>query len=313
MVEPGQTTPAGSISPRKETVNCIKEAGLTPEQVPISIRRELEFGKVLQSELKQAALKSPEHMRVVTSLLKGEHVKKYRKKSSLKKKMSLSKRAIQKAKQKCLTVEKKRRLVSVHSKIQEDVETFLCRDDNSRANPGKQDCLTVDGQKLQTRVLTDYMYILHEKFMSENIQSKVSRATFYRLRPMHVRFSNFLKNKNCLCQIHQNTALMLQAIKKALPVTESKVTTSPDVFIDTYTTSGAVKDVLDKLTCLNLDVPQWKRIKDKDGKERTKIVTESMQTGEFCKKFLQDVVCKFREHAAKVRIQYREVKRLKEN
>ena len=68
MVEPGQTTPAGSISPRKETVNCIKEAGLTPEQVPISIRWELEFGKVLQSELKQAALKSPEHMRVVTSL-----------------------------------------------------------------------------------------------------------------------------------------------------------------------------------------------------------------------------------------------------
>ena len=58
--------------------------------------------------------------------------------------------------------------------------------------------------------------------MSENVEANLSRATFYRLRPKHVCLSNFLKNKNYLCQIHQNTVLMLQAIKKALPVTESK-------------------------------------------------------------------------------------------
>ena len=120
---------------------------------------------MLQSELKQAALKSPEHMRVVTSLLQGDHVKKYRKKSTLKQKMSLSKIALQKAKQKCLTVKKRERLVSVHHRFREDVETFLTRDDNLRANPGKQDCLTVEGKKQQTRVLTDYMYVLHEKFI----------------------------------------------------------------------------------------------------------------------------------------------------
>ena len=74
---------------------------------------------MLQSELKQAALKSPEHMRVVTSLLQGDHDQKYRKKSTLKQ-MSLSKMALQKAKQKCLTVEIRKRLVSVHNRIREE-------------------------------------------------------------------------------------------------------------------------------------------------------------------------------------------------
>ena len=94
-------------------------------------------------------MKSPDHMRVITSLLMGDHVRKYRKKSTLKQDVSI-KKGLRKGIEEV-----------PDSGEKEDVKTFLTRDDNSRANPGKQNCLTVEGKKIQTRVLTDYMYVLH--------------------------------------------------------------------------------------------------------------------------------------------------------
>ena len=83
--------------------------------------------------------------------------------------------------------------------LERQVRSFLERDDNSRMNPGKQDCLTVDGEKVQTRILNDYLYILYEKFIAENPQVKKSKSSFYKLRPKHIRHSNCLKPNNCLC------------------------------------------------------------------------------------------------------------------
>ena len=143
------------------------------------------------------------------------------------------------------------------AKIRKEVEEFLGRDDNSRCNPGKQDTLLVKGEKVQTRVLTDYMYVTYGKFMSEQTDLTMSRALFYRLRPKHIRFSIFLKNNRCLCQTHQNTGLRLQGLRKALPVDDT-ATTSPDVFVDRYTTEHSVEALLNKMTCGNLQVQQWK-------------------------------------------------------
>lgn len=61
------------------------------------------------------------------------------------------------------------------------------RDDVSVGMPGKSDCKKVNAgnksEKLQTRVLTDYLSNLYEKFISENADIKVSKAVFFRLRP----------------------------------------------------------------------------------------------------------------------------------
>ena len=97
---------------------------------------------------------------------------------------------------KCL---ERRQLLARQKELERQVRSFLERDDNSRMNPGKQDCLTVDGEKVQTRILNDYLYILYEKFIAENPQVKKSKSSFYKLRPKHIRHSNSLKPNNCLC------------------------------------------------------------------------------------------------------------------
>jgi len=65
----------------------------------------------------------------------------------------------------------------VSKMIEKRIEEFLGREDNCRVQPGKKDVK----QGKQTKVLTDYLNNLHEKFIAENSELKVSLATFCRL------------------------------------------------------------------------------------------------------------------------------------
>jgi hypothetical protein len=64
---------------------------------------------------------------------------------------------------------------------------FMERDDNSRANPGKADKLKTERSTYQTRTLNDYLKNLHHKFLSENPGTKLSLASFCRIRPNYIR------------------------------------------------------------------------------------------------------------------------------
>ena len=120
-------------------------------------------------------------------------------KKHLSQQLNVSEKFLYTRKDKSLKCLERRRLLARQKELKRQVRSFLERDDNSRMNPGKQDCLTVDGEQVQTRILNDYLYILYEKFIAENPQVKRSKSSFYKLRPKHIRHSNCLKPNNCLC------------------------------------------------------------------------------------------------------------------
>ena len=105
---------------------------------------------------------------------------------------------------------------------------FMERDDNSRANPGKVDTLKTDRSTYQTRTLNDYLRNLHQKFLSENPGTKLSLASFCRIRPNYIRTTSFISRNCCLSTKHQNMTLCIQALKSMGVI----VPLNPENFID---------------------------------------------------------------------------------
>ena len=186
-------------TPCSKTNQLIRDSGLTPRKVPAGIKKTLIYANVVEDELQIAAKKSDQHKEVVVSLLNGKQLKRYRMKKHLSQQLNVSEKFLSTRKDKSLKCLERRRLLARQKELKRQVRSFLERDDNSRMNPGKQDCLTVDGEQVQTRILNDYLYILYEKFIAENPQVKRSKSSFYKLRPKHIRHSNCLKPNNCLC------------------------------------------------------------------------------------------------------------------
>ena len=92
-------------------------------------------------------------------------------------------------------------------KYKAQVMDFMERDDLSRANPGKADKLKTERSTYQTRTLNDYLKNLHHKFLSENPGTKLSLASFCRIRPNYIRTTSFISRNCCLRTKHQNMTL----------------------------------------------------------------------------------------------------------
>ena len=137
---------------------------------------------------------------------------------------------------------------------------YLSRDEQSALNPGKRDCVTINGEKVQTRVCTDYMGTLYNRFKAEYPLEKVGRSTFFCSRPAHILKSSSLQAFGCLCQTHENTSLLLKALKPLVP---SQVSVSPDTFCDRFpdnaSMSGVVAEV-DKEWFAEISFRQWQRV-----------------------------------------------------
>ena len=110
------------------------------------------------------------------------------------------------------------------------VVKFLKRDDNSYCLPGKND--------VRKYALSDTMQNLHKKFLLENPDSTISRATFCRMRPKEMKTIQWSQRRQCLCLIHANMALLLQAVKN-LPKSTTEIQKMTD------------KDLEEKLQAIN--------------------------------------------------------------
>ena len=202
---------------------------------------------------------------------------------------------------------KPRKLKAIYIMLKNQVKTFLEREDNSRQLPGKADAVKVDGQKekVQKSVLNDFMDNLFLKFKAENPAIKISRATFFSLRPKYLSFVNFAARVTCLCTKHQNFALKLKCLKSL----NVNTVTSPDVF--TEKNGGTdIKEILSKINVEKVNFQEWKRIKGNDGKQRTKLINSEMNK-QFCRLFQSefDLFC---EHAFRVKIQYQQFRNMKD-
>lgn len=99
------------------------------------------------------------------------------------------------------------------SNIKHDcIVAFYCRDDNSRLTAGKKEFKRVKGVKCQNRYLSSSIGLLYEKYISENENSTVSRATFHHLRPKFVLIPKLQNRDMCLCFKCDNYQLLLDAL-----------------------------------------------------------------------------------------------------
>jgi hypothetical protein len=249
-------------------------------------------------------ISSQKQRKLLHHIIAGKITKKYRCVSALSQGLGLSRKSLSKCASKTLRLlPEKRKCLS--KDMENRVIMFLEREDNCRVQPGKSDVKTLEnGQKKQTRVLTDYMKNLHLKFLAENSDVLISRTTFCRLRPKNVLLAAYISRNACLCLRHQNMAHKVQALKK-LGV---RISENPEnLLLHDENVDELLKDLPENVT-----FKVWKKVQLENGVQKMKIVDEVMSKGSFSAMF-KDQLGEFQQHVERVRKQYRELRNLKEN
>ena len=270
------TEAKNALTPKSKTDNDIRESGITPTKIGSSLKKQLLFANVLTAELNETINESNEPKSVVNRVLSGKVVKKYRMQEQMKRTFSMSRSALKNT-SKPLDPPKKSRLHDERVNIQSTIVDFLNRDDNSRVNPGKKDCVK-SGDKstsntTQTRTLNDYMYNLHSKLCAEYPKMNLSRSIFYKMRPRHILLTKFLTKSSCLCEKHQNFALKLNALKKVTSLdNQRRIYCNPDSMIK-QNNSDEISEILSSIDSNEVPYEEWRRVKMDDGKLKTKVVT----------------------------------------
>lgn len=287
------------MTPKSKTESMMKNAGIRKGKGD-RVRKQLLMSNVISAEMAdKVKVKSLQMKRRVYGTVVGNLLLKYRCMSRLGKSAKLNRNLMSNViKRGVYTTKTRKRLIYLHK---EKVIDFLEREDNCRVQPGKNDAVKCDEGKKQTRVLTDYLENLYDKFCSENIDLNISFSTFKRIRPRYILRTTFLSRSTCLCTKHQNFAFKLKMLKNEGIVT----TMNPDEFIRQNT---IVEE--DKLP-ERISYSVWKRVTMKDGKKKMKIVKEEMERQAFFKIWEKDTE-EFRNHVGRVQKQYSEIRKLKE-
>ena len=290
-------------TPRRKTEKILAEAGLNKAQ-SAKVRKHLLLSNVIQTEVEKCRRGMKQcDLGALRGSVGGKILAKYRLAEMVSKATGLGRNRIAKT---SVCVKKLRRKREVEG-CRDRVLDFLMRDDNSRCNPGKQDKLKVNGETRQTRILTDYLKNLYLKFIGENPHVKLSLASFCRIRPANIRLTRFISRNSCLCTKHQNFALCSQALRKLglnVPLNSEK-------FIEDDSNFEKVKaEAPEELT-----FRQWKRVPvDDKGRKKMvmKIVPCTMKKDDFLH-FFEEKITDFKQHVYRVRQQYKESQKLKEN
>ena len=298
--------PLATSTPRSKSDAQLRADGVSPGDVP-AIRKQLIMHNSMMSDLTAKGVEQINKSK--SNLLRASAaavLKKYRLSSLFSRQTNIDRRNVR------IQIQPKTRLLEERRQTQDHVVTFIGRDDNSTCLPGKADCMsTLSAQgvkeKVQKRVLTDYLHNLHSKYLSEYPHTTLSLTSFKRLRPTYIALASYGSRNTCLCQIHQNLTLKLEALL-SLKVVNTK---NADSVIKQHTDS----EILEKIANVDGDVvtyKQWKRceIPDKPGKQKMKIVTKEKPKAEFVA-LMADALKKFREHVDRVQTQFLEIRNLK--
>ena len=151
---------------------------------------------------------------------------------------------------------KKRRILPAASdELHPTIYVFLSRDDNSSLCPAKAASTRCEEGRKQNRILSDYVYALHLKFLSENTDLKVSQSLFNRLVPKHIKFSKDLKVRGCLCEKCENFQHLLRRMAK---LTEKNVPLSCKRFCEEFDDGVAVEELLKDVDEEEVSFRQWR-------------------------------------------------------
>ena len=174
---------------------------------------------------KLKTLPTTDRVKVVQQMTSPSKLKKQRITSQLAKDVGLDRRSI--------TVDHRgqvSRLVKSENR-KEQVLAFLQLPDHSVTLAGKKDTVTVNGEKKQKVILTQFLKPLHQEYNDSHPDQLVSLSFFTNVR----RKAKFIKTLNyhstavCLCIQHQNFALKLRSIAAC------GIPTIPDTLSKEYT------------------------------------------------------------------------------
>lgn len=286
------------MTPRSKTKALLDRLKLTPSGRKILCKR-LFFANCITKDLKEAVSSVNNN---VIKKLPFYTSRKYRFMSELRRKTGIGRKIPTKR-----TLPTKKQ--TAKQKLQTQLTSFLEREDNSSVlvSKKKSDVLVIENKEHQKRILSDYIHNLHEKFRLENPEVKVSQALFYRSRPKYFLLANFASRKTCLCSRHQNMALKLKAMR-ALRLNLPK---SPDSFIKEQDTNEKLKQTLETGLPDMVKFTQWKKVAEGQ-KTRWKEVEETVSKVDFIT-LMESQTTEFRNHVERVKIQYHEMRKLREN
>ena len=294
------------MTPNKQTEKIMTDANLSTAQKKV-VKRSLLLSNVLVSEIKATKRETPRSkMKAVHNVISGKVMKKYKCSTYLSKVTGLCRHGLNKSESKLHQIRKSARMsvVKIH---QTKVTAFMTREDNSRTQPGKQDAKRLKkGEKVQTHVLTDYLTNLYNKFKSENPNLKISFTSFCRSRPKYILTAAFSSRSSCLCTKHQNAALTIKALRRE----GFNISVNPEKGMEQIPSSELMKDKLGVSVVLG----QWTRVEvEEKGKRKhvTKIVESLMQSDKFIS-HVENQMFEFDAHVNRVRIQYEQIRTLKE-
>jgi hypothetical protein len=291
---PEKTLEIENMTPKSKTKAQLKEAGMNPRR-PTKIRKALLFANILAHNVKNR-LRCVKTRKAVKHIISGKILKKYRCISQFSREASVGRKA---AKNFGNTLQSRKTVGNV---MRETVVTYLEREDNCTIMPGKKD--VIDGK--QKRILNDYLYNLHQKFLVERPDVKMSLSTFQSLRPKNVLTADFAKPNQCLCNRHQNFVLKLRAINTQI----KKCQLNPEMFAKEYEEVTKIDELF-----TSDDHPgevkytEWVKVQDGE-KQRTKLLDKKLGFQEFKKLFIEQFKL-FKEHVFRIRTIYDQLKTLR--
>lgn len=194
-------------TPKKMTKWFMRHAN-TP-----TLRRKLLFHNVLIAQLKskyQAVDRHERKKKEFKRLFSGALVRKYRVSKDLKKEIGLHR--LRRSCDEANTSSKRKQYKSKSHKYVQKVIEFFSRDDNSRMTAGKKETKTFSKIKKQKRLLTDSVRNLHQKYLFEHPDSRISYTLFTRLRPYWVVAPTERDRQTCLCKVHENFEFLVEKL-----------------------------------------------------------------------------------------------------
>ncbi|XP_069138828.1 uncharacterized protein [Argopecten irradians] len=157
------------------------------------------------------------------------------------------------------------------------------------------------------RVLNDNLRNLFGKFQCEQSDVKISFTTFCRMRPKEFNLTQYISRNRCLCQKHQNMALLLKSVKAA----GANVPLNPEDFIKRVQNNDInANEIMTGVKDDKVSYEQWKRVDCEDGKKRMKIVQHQVSRDELAAFFIKQT-CEFQEHTQRIKEQYKAMSDLK--
>ncbi|XP_048245740.1 uncharacterized protein LOC124116006 [Haliotis rufescens] len=302
----GSLQQQSEATPSTKTRHDLRENGVSPSHLPATVVRQLTMANVLFGEIKEsvAANKKQSKMNVMTSLVGGKVLKKYRCVSGLNKATGLSRRSLSRTTSKVIEIRGRARLTLVREQIKRLIVSFMERDDISVCMPGKADSKSLNGVKHQTRIMNDYLSEVYAKFKIENQNMKLSFASFCRLRPRYILLTSHISRNTYLCNKHQNMAMKLKCLRSV----GLQVPKSPDMAYDSVSVD-AMDQMLETIQD-DVEYDEWRRV-DVEGKKKMKVVKIIKNATDF-KNYMLLEFAEFRDHVGRVKSQYAAIHELKD-